>query len=50
LHKVVVRRSAFLALPSAHNGGELEGGAKSGGLKCQFSQVEGDLDYKKSLN
>jgi hypothetical protein len=50
MHKVVVRRSAFSALPSPHNGGELEGGAKSGGLKCQFSQVEGDLDYKKSLN
>ncbi len=49
-HKVVARRSAFSALPSAHNGGELEAGVESGRLKCQFSQVEGDLDYKKSLN
>jgi hypothetical protein len=40
-HNVVARRSAFSTLPSAHNGGELEGGAKSRGLKCQFSQVEG---------
>jgi len=32
-HKVVAR-SAFSALPSARSGGELEGGAESGGLKC----------------
>jgi hypothetical protein len=41
LHKVVFR-SACLVLPSAWNGGELEGGAKSGRLKHQFSQVKGD--------
>jgi hypothetical protein len=44
LHKVVARRNAFLALPSAWNGGKLKGGPKSGRLKRQFSQVEGDLD------
>ncbi len=49
-HKVVARRSAFLALPNVCNGGELEGGVKSGRLKCKFSQVEGDLDCKRSLN
>jgi hypothetical protein len=27
----------------------LEGGAKSGGLKCQFSQVEVDLDLQEIL-
>jgi hypothetical protein len=43
-HNVVVRRNAFLAFPSEWNGGESEGGAKSGRLKHQFSQVEGDLD------
>ncbi len=40
----VARKSTFSALPNAQNGGESEGGAKSGGLKHQFSQVEGDLD------
>jgi hypothetical protein len=43
-HKMVVRRSAFSTLSNAQNGGEPEGGAKSGRLKHQFSQVEGDLD------
>ncbi len=41
---MVARKSAFSALPNAPNGGELEGGAKSGGLKHQFSQVGRDLD------
>jgi hypothetical protein len=40
-HKVVVRRSAFSAIPRAQNGDELEDGLESGRLKCQFSQVEG---------
>jgi hypothetical protein len=40
-HKVVIRRNTF---SNARNGGELEGGAKSGRLKHQFSQVESDLD------
>jgi hypothetical protein len=48
-HKVVVRRNAFLAFPSAQNGGELEGGVESGRLKRQFSQVEGDLDLQEIL-
>jgi hypothetical protein len=34
-YKVVVRRSAFSTLPSAWNGGELEGEVGSGRLKCQ---------------
>jgi hypothetical protein len=33
LHNVVVRRNAFLALPSAWNGGKSKGGQKSGRLK-----------------
>jgi hypothetical protein len=47
LHKVVVRKSAFSAFPRAQNGDELEDGLESGRLKCQFSQVEGDLDLQK---
>ncbi len=46
-HKVVARRCAYLAFPCAWNGGESKGGAKSGGLKCQFSQVERDLDLQE---
>ncbi len=49
LHKVVARRSAFSAFPSAWNGVESEGGAKNEGLKCQFSQVEGALDLQEIL-
>ncbi len=49
LHKMIARKNAFSALPSAWNEGELEGGAKSGGLKCQFSQVEVDLDLQEIL-
>jgi hypothetical protein len=44
LHKVVARRGAFLGFPNAWNGVELKGEVESKGLKCQFSQVEGDLD------
>jgi hypothetical protein len=43
-HKVVHRRNALSTYSSAWNGGELEGGAKSGRLKHQFSQVERDLN------
>jgi hypothetical protein len=44
IQKVVLRSwSAFSAFPSGQNGGESEGGAENVGLKCQFSQVEGDL-------
>jgi hypothetical protein len=44
LHKVVARIwNAFLAFPSGQNGGESKGGPKSVSLKCQFSQVEGDI-------
>ncbi len=45
VHKVVVR-SAFLAFSCAWNGVELEGGIKNKRLKCQFSQVEKDLDLQ----
>jgi hypothetical protein len=46
-HKVIARRNAFLAFPSAQNGGELKSGVKSERLKCQFSQVEGDLNLQE---
>ncbi len=47
-HKVVVRRSAFLAFPNAQDGVELEcTRVESEGLKRQFSQVEGDLDLQE---
>ncbi len=46
-HKVVVRRSAFSAFPSAWNGGESKGMKKSEGLKHQFSQSEGDLNLQE---
>jgi hypothetical protein len=44
---VVVRRSAFLAFPSAQNRGESKGGLKNERLKCQFTQMEGDLDLQE---
>jgi hypothetical protein len=44
-YKVVAKRIS--TLPSARNGGESKDGAKSGRLKCQFSQVEGNLDLQK---
>jgi hypothetical protein len=49
-HKVVVKRNASSAFPSAQNGIELEGGVESERFKCQFSQMEGDWIYKGSLN
>jgi len=48
-HKVVIRRSAFLALLNAQNGGESEGGVEIGGLK-HFHKWMGIWIYKKSLN
>jgi hypothetical protein len=43
-HKVVAKSwSAFSAFSSGQNGGESEGGAESVELKCQVSQVEGNL-------
>jgi len=47
LHKVVVRRSAFLVFPSAQNRGEAKGELKNERLKCQFTQMEGDLDLQE---
>ncbi len=40
-HKVIGRRSAFSTLPSAWNGGELEGEVESGRLKCHFTSGRG---------
>jgi hypothetical protein len=48
--KVIAKRSAFLAFPSAWSGVESEGVVENGGFKNQFSQVEGDLDLPKILN
>jgi hypothetical protein len=44
LYKVVVRRNAFPTFSRERNEGESKGGAKSGKLKCEFSQVKGDLN------
>ncbi len=50
LHKVVVRTSAFLAFPSAWDGVESEcTRVESEGLKCQFLQVEIDLDLQEII-
>jgi hypothetical protein len=46
-HKVIFRRSAFSAFPNAQNGGELEGGAESGRLKRQFSQMKRDMNLQE---
>jgi hypothetical protein len=48
-HKVIVRRSAISAFPNAWNEVESKDTVKSEELKCQFSQVEGDLDLQKSI-
>jgi hypothetical protein len=49
-HKVVVQRYACLVLGNAQNEGVLEMKTKvfgHGGLKCSFSQMEGDLDLQE---
>jgi hypothetical protein len=46
-HNVITRSNAFLTLSSAQNGGESKGGAKSGTLKCQFSEVKGDVNLQQ---
>jgi hypothetical protein len=46
-HKVLVRRSAFSAFPSAWNEGEPKKGIESERLKHQFSQVERDLNLQE---
>jgi hypothetical protein len=43
----VAKRNAFLAFWNAWNEVELKGEVESEWLKCQFSQVEGDLDLQK---
>jgi hypothetical protein len=45
--RVVDRRYAFLAFPSAQNGGESKSWVENEGLKHQFSQVEKGLDFQK---
>jgi hypothetical protein len=40
-HEVVAKRTAFSTISTTWNEGESKGEAKSEGLKCQFSQVEG---------
>ncbi len=50
VHKVVIQRRAFLVIRNAQNEGVLEMRTKffgHGGLKCSFSQMEGDLDFQK---
>ncbi len=49
LHKVITRRSAFSTFLNAQNGVELEGGAKSGRLKRQFSARERDMNLQEML-
>jgi hypothetical protein len=46
-HKVVVR-SIFWTFSNAQNEGELEGGAWSGRLKHQFSQMERDMNLQEN--
>jgi hypothetical protein len=46
-HKVIVRRHAFKSFPNAWNGVESKDGLKVKSLKCQFSQVKGDLNLQK---
>ncbi len=50
VHKVVIQRHAFLVIKNAQNEGVSEMRTKvfgHGGLKCSFSQMEGDLDFQK---
>ncbi len=47
LHKVIPRRSAFSTFLNAQNGVESEGGAKSGRLKHQFSQMERNMNLQE---
>ncbi len=46
-HNVTTRRNAFSTFSSAQNEDESKGGAKSGTLKCQFSEVKGDLNLQQ---
>ncbi len=49
-HKMVVRRSAFLAFSSAQNEGGLKGGVESEGLNINFHKWKAILIYKGCLN
>jgi hypothetical protein len=46
-HNVITRRNVFSTFSSAQNGGESKGGAKSGTLKCKFSEVKGDVNLQQ---
>ncbi len=46
-HKVIARRSAFSTLPSAWNGGELEGEVGSGRLKHQNKKTMKEKKKKR---
>jgi len=48
-HKVIVRKNVFAIFSSAQNESESKGRAKSGKLKCQFSQVKEDLNFQEIL-
>ncbi len=48
-HKVIAKRNAFSAFPSVWNGVKLEGKVENEELKCQFSQMERDLDLQEIL-
>ncbi len=49
-NKAIARRNAFSTFPNAWNGVELEDEVESEELKCQFSQVEENLNLQRSLN
>jgi len=49
-HKVVARRNRFSVFSNTWNGDELEGRAKSGRLKFQFSQMKEIKINKRFLN
>ncbi len=49
-HKVVVQRNAFSAFPNTWNEAESKGGAESEKLRCQFSQMDRDMNYKRFSN
>jgi hypothetical protein len=46
-HKVIATTSAFSTFPNTQSGGESGGGAESGKLKHQFSQMERDMNLQK---
>jgi len=45
-HEVIAKRNAFSVFINARNEGESKGWEKNKTLKCQISQVEGDLNLE----